>query len=197
MNKGALAKEEIISVAADVIRSKGYQSTSINDILVSSGIGKGKFFHYFKTKHDLGIAVIDRYIDTWKSRMIEEILQGESPANTRIHHMLEETLGSFQDSNVKKGCPFGNLAIEMSEHDASFRERIAFFFHEWAMALSETLKDANLISDQRAYDYAEHIISSIEGAILMAKVKQTSKPIENTVWILKNTLLHQRSHSHE
>lgn len=193
MNKGALAKEEIVSVAADVIRSKGYQSTSINDILDSSGIGKGKFFHHFKTKHDLGIAVVDRYIETWKTRMIEEILQGELPAETRIHYMLEETLESFQDSNVKKGCPFGNLAIEMSEHDASFRERIAFFFHEWALALSGTLKDANLISEQSAYDYAEYIISSIEGAILMAKVKQTSKPIENTIKIIKNTLLHQRS----
>ncbi|MCD5322434.1 MULTISPECIES: TetR/AcrR family transcriptional regulator [Pontibacillus] len=190
MNKGTLAKEEIVSIAADVIRSKGYQATSVNDILVAGDIGKGKFFHYFKTKHDLGIAVVDRYIDTWKTNMIEGILQTDSSADLRIQHMLEETIESFQDSNVRKGCPFGNLAIEMSEHDASFRKRIESFFHEWALALSETLMEAELATPKDAYEYAEHIISSIEGSILMAKVKQTSKPIENTIFHLKKTLFH-------
>lgn len=187
MTTESLPKDDIIDVAAEVIRSKGYQSTSVNDILAAANIGKGKFFHYFKTKHELGIAVVDRYIETWSLTLIENILRSSQQAEDRLQAMLNQTLEFYQDTNVKKGCPFGNLAVEMSEHDSAFRSKIDTFFDDWTVALGDTLSEIESIKSP--YSYAQYMISTIEGSILLAKVKQSNEPLNNSITILKNATL--------
>ena len=59
-SKGAATRDQILNAAARLIHVQGYQSTSLDDVLRESGVGKGNFYYYFKSKEDLGYAIIDR-----------------------------------------------------------------------------------------------------------------------------------------
>src|SRR4029434_8589131 len=58
--KGAATRDQILDAAGRLIHLQGYHCTSLDDVLRESGVGKGNFYYYFKSKEDLGYAIIDR-----------------------------------------------------------------------------------------------------------------------------------------
>jgi len=58
---------EILDAAELLFIAKGYEQTTINDILAKVGIGKGTFYHYFKSKEEVMDAVIERMVESLKA----------------------------------------------------------------------------------------------------------------------------------
>src|SRR5512132_128654 len=69
--KGAATRDQILNAASRLIHVQGYQSTSLDDVLRESGVGKGNFYYYFKSKEDLGYAIIDRLVRGFLERTLE------------------------------------------------------------------------------------------------------------------------------
>src|SRR4026209_931315 len=69
--KGAATRDQILNAAARLIHVQGYHSTSLDDVLRESGVGKGNFYYYFKSKEDLGYAIIDRIVERFLERTLE------------------------------------------------------------------------------------------------------------------------------
>lgn len=82
-------QQEILSIAREVIHSKGYRATSISDILSAAKIGKGQFYHYFSSKHDLGLAVVENFIQEWNQKLILEILKSNDDPVSKLNNMLD------------------------------------------------------------------------------------------------------------
>ncbi len=69
--KGAATRDQILNAAARLMHVQGYQSTSLDDVLRESGVSKGNFYYYFKSKEDLGYAIIDRITQGFVERSLE------------------------------------------------------------------------------------------------------------------------------
>ncbi|MFJ7974662.1 TetR/AcrR family transcriptional regulator [Peribacillus sp. JNUCC 23] len=169
-------KQEIITISRGIIHSKGYQATSISDILKAASIGKGQFYHYFSSKYDLGLAVVEDVIQDLDQQLINEIFHSKEKAKARLNKMLDWNLASHTESKSKLGCAVGNLAIEMSEHDETFRVKIKEFFDKWISevetALTEMVKENQLAPTTDCKKGAQAIVAMIEGGILLMKNQQ-------------------------
>ena len=51
-------RQHIIELAAQVVYRQGFKGTSVENVLEIAGVGKGNFYHYFRSKDELGIAII-------------------------------------------------------------------------------------------------------------------------------------------
>ncbi|CAH0346406.1 TetR/AcrR family transcriptional regulator [Bacillus sp. CECT 9360] len=182
-------KQEIISITRDVIHSKGYQATSITDILQAASIGKGQFYHYFSSKHDLGLAVVEDLIQEWDRELIHGILQTAEEPAIKLNKMLEWAITFHAEMEKKPGCPIGNLAIEMSEHDETFRIKIHHFFERWIGAveliLDEMVKQNQLDSTIDTKKSAQAMIAMIEGGILLMKSQQDLSLLKNVFEVIR------------
>jgi TetR/AcrR family transcriptional repressor of nem operon len=182
-------KQEIISIAREVIHSKGYQATSISDILHAATIGKGQFYHYFSSKYDLGLAVVEDLIQEWDQQLIIGIFQSTDEPKIKLNEMLNWGLTAHAEMEKKRGCPLGNLAIEMSEHDETFREKIQQFFERWIegveAALVGMIKQNQLDSTIDTKKSAQAIIAMIEGGILLMKNQQDINLLINVFDVLR------------
>jgi TetR/AcrR family transcriptional regulator, transcriptional repressor for nem operon len=182
-------KQEIISIAREVIHSKGYQATSISDILHAATIGKGQFYHYFSSKHDLGLAVVEDLIQEWDQQLIIGILKSTDEPKIKLNNMLNWALTYHAEMEKKPGCPIGNLAIEMSEHDETFREKIQQFFERWIegveAALVGMIEQNQLASTIDTKKSAQAIIAMIEGGILLMKNQQDINLLINVFDVLR------------
>ena len=58
--KGAATRDQILDAASRLIHLQGYHGTSLDDVLRESGVGKGNFYYHFRSKEDLGYAIIER-----------------------------------------------------------------------------------------------------------------------------------------
>lgn len=166
-------RQEIITVSRKIIYYKGYQATSISDILDGASIGKGQFYHYFSSKHDLGLAVVEDLVKEWDQDVFLGIFKSNLDPITKLNKMLERTVVIHSDEAGKSGCPVGNLAIEMSEHDEIFRVRIQYIFDSWISSIEETLneliKQGYFPSTMDSKKHAQSIVATIEGGVLLMK----------------------------
>ncbi|MFJ5621855.1 TetR/AcrR family transcriptional regulator [Peribacillus loiseleuriae] len=182
-------KQEIITVSRGIIHSKGYQATSINDILQAASIGKGQFYHYFSSKYDLGLAVVEDLVHDLDSQLINEIFHSKEEAKTRLNKMLDWNLTFHTETKSKPGCPVGNLAIEMSEHDEAFRVRIQEFFDRWISeveaALAEMVEQNQLDPETDRKKSAEAIVAMIQGGILLMKNQQDIKLLIHVIEMIR------------
>jgi TetR/AcrR family transcriptional repressor of nem operon len=178
-------KQLIISIAREVIHSKGYHATSISDILHAAQIGKGQFYHYFSSKYDLGLAVVEDLIKEWDQTLIIDILQSTDEPKSKLNKMFDWAINSHAEMDKKSGCPVGNLAIELSEHEEEFRVRINQFFNRWIEAIEvvlEEMMEKNILdSTIDAKKNAQAIIASIEGGILLMKNEQDVQLLINVI----------------
>lgn len=168
-------RQQIIEVTAILMHSKGYGNTKLSDILGAAQIGKGQFYHYFASKHELGLAVLDHFFSNWNRLLLEEILSSQMEAESKFNAMLEWIVNQHKRNQAKCGCMFGNLAIEMSEHDEEFRQRLDSVFEKWVAKLKPVLTGLVLpfqANDAEIENLAHGIIAMIEGGILLMKSKQ-------------------------
>jgi TetR/AcrR family transcriptional repressor of nem operon len=182
-------KQEIISIAREIIHSKGYQATSISDILHAANIGKGQFYHYFSSKYDLGLAVVEDLIQEWDRQLIVGIFQSTEEPKSKLNKMLDWAITFHAGMENKPGCPIGNLAIEMSEHDETFRVKIQHFIERWIgaveTALDEMVKQNQLDSTIDTKKSAEAMIATIEGGILLMKNQLNIQVLINVIDVIR------------
>jgi len=169
-------KLQIIEISAKLIHSKGYEKTSIQDILQAAQIGKGQFYYYFSSKQDLGITVVDYCFEKWNQRVIKDILESEADPKVKIEKMLECAIDVHTKNGSKCGCFFGNLAVELSEHSEIFREKTNKVFESWIshleIVLDELMRKETLPLSCDSHTLAQSIVAMLEGGIMLMKNRQ-------------------------
>jgi TetR/AcrR family transcriptional regulator, transcriptional repressor for nem operon len=191
--KGAATRDQILNAATRLIHLRGYHSTSLDDVLRESGVGKGNFYYYFKSKESLGYAIIDRVVQGFLERSLEPAF-ADSVADPveQIHAFLDRIVESHRRRNCVGGCPLGNLASELSDVHEGFRQRLAEIFEHWRVKLAAALErgraSGRLAAALDVAGAAGFVVASLEGAILMAKVTKDIAVMEKSVAELKQYL---------
>ncbi len=186
-------KEQILEVATRLMAVRGYHRTALDDILRESGAGKGSFYHYFRSKEDLGYAILDRLLEGLETRTLGPIF--EDPARSpldQVEAFLAQVLATQRAGNCVGGCPMGNLATELADAHEGFRRRLAAGFERWRQCLAATLHRARaagaLAADVEPDAVARFLVAGIEGAILLTKVQKDIRVMEHCVAELRRHL---------
>jgi TetR/AcrR family transcriptional repressor of nem operon len=183
-------RDEIIHAAALLVHVKGFHRTSVGDILDAADAGKGQFYHYFKNKDDVGLAIVARAAAQIRSTLFERLEQGEGIE--AIEWMLDCLVRTARETRCGGGCPLGNLAAEMSDHHEEFRSRLAQIFESWRAVVERTLRTAQARGQIRPEVEIEElsflVLSTIEGGILLAKVERDVRVMERCFAGLKGCL---------
>jgi TetR/AcrR family transcriptional repressor of nem operon len=191
--KGAATRDQILNVAARLIHVQGYQSTSLDDVLRESGVGKGNFYYYFKSKEDLGYAIIGRITQAFVERSLgPAFADAEADPVAQIHAFLDRVLEAQRQRNCIGGCVMGNLASELSDVHEGFRQRLAGIFDLWRVQLAEVVSRGQargrLRADMDASRVAQFLVAGLEGSILLSKVTKDITVMERCVEELKQHL---------
>lgn len=155
-------------------------------MLKESGVGKGNFYYYFKSKEELGHEILNELIQEFLEETLEPCFAdpGASPLG-QIRCFLARVLEIQRRTNCVGGCPLGNLAAELADRHEGFRARLHGVFSAW----QERLRDALCRAQARGHldaacdpaAMAAFVVASLEGAILMAKLAKDIEVMERCV----------------
>jgi len=101
----------------DLFGRKGYQSTSIADILLAAGAHSGSLYHFFPTKQDLLLAVLEQYRDGIEPMLLAPAWKDVSDPIERVFALLAAYRRALELTDCTYGCPIGSLALEIHEPD--------------------------------------------------------------------------------
>ena len=180
--RGAETRLRIIRTAADLFHKQGVRGTSPDEIIEVSRTGKGQFYHYFKSKEGLVHEVLQAYL--------EAIMTGSAPLDYEIESWKDlerwfraqiELQKSFQ---MTRGCPFGTVGNEVTENDELTRQDLSLIFevvkNKLAAFFIKEKAKGRLIKRANEERMADFCIATIQGAMLMGKIRRNSHPAETT-----------------
>ena len=189
---GRSTREAIIEAASGLIHVHGYNHTSLDDVLRESGVGKGNFYYHFKSKEELGYAILDQIIASFLERTLEPCFAvPDQGALAQIRCFLDRVLEAQRARNCVGGCPLGNLAAELSDVHEGFRARLASVFAAWRERLTLALRaeQGRGVGDAcRPEAVADFLVASLEGAILLTKLTKDITVMEQCVAEMKRYL---------
>jgi TetR/AcrR family transcriptional repressor of nem operon len=106
-------KQHIITLAAEIVYRQGFKGTSVENVLDIAGVGKGNFYHYFRSKDDLGIAIIGELERWFESPVAEDIFSVTKSPAQRLHEFLAYLEEQRRRDN--HGDPLANLLAELGD----------------------------------------------------------------------------------
>lgn len=166
----------ILEKGARIIHKKGYNHTGIKEILDAAGVPKGSFYHFFKSKEDFGLNLLDHYAGFFVKKAGDLVKKTDTPPLQRLKSFFNDFRCFFEDNACELGCPIGNLSQEMGNLNPAFRKKLEEIFQMMVSPVEKLLKEAQqrkeLSKKVDTREMADFIINSWEGAILRMKVQK-------------------------
>ena len=189
-------RAHILDAASQLVHLRGFNNTSVEDILKESGIGKGNLYYHFKSKEELGFAILDRSLERLSADIIEKSFDPGKDPWLCIHDFLGSLVDRARQQVGSGGCILGNLAVEMSDIHEGFRQRLTKAFDGLRSRIENSLNQAQtqgtLRSDADVPRLAHFIVAGFEGALMMGKLHKDPDVVAGVIEEIKGHLAHYR-----
>jgi TetR/AcrR family transcriptional repressor of nem operon len=184
----ASTRERLVTTAMDLFWRKGYESTSVADVLQQAKVNSGSLYHYFPGKRELLLAVLDAYHAGIEPMLLEPAWNGVEDPVERIFALLGRYRQGLAMTQCTYACPIGSLALEIHEPDPPVRKALARNFDAWVRAVEGCLEEARSRfprgTDSRAL--AEFVLTTMEGAVMQARTHRDIACFDRSVAQLRH-----------
>ncbi|MDX7711717.1 acrylate utilization transcriptional regulator AcuR [Aeromonas caviae] len=174
-------RDLLIRRGMELLTEQGIAATSIERVLQSTGIPKGSFYHYFATKHDFTLVVMDAY-HHYFCRKLTRYLEDESlPPLARLVAFVDSACRGMTRYAFQRGCLVGNLGQEVVQLSPELRLRLEQILLDWEALLARCLRDAvtagELPPGCDCPALAHQFWIGWEGAVLRARLVGDTEPM--------------------
>ena len=183
-------REDILKSVFDTVHSKGLTGTGLNELFRISGASSGSFYNYFRSKQELGHALIDFEWSQLQSNILDPALPQGDSAIAHVLWIIDRLEAKQLESPECSGCILGNFIVDLAEQDASFRIHLQEIFDLWQNAIADILREgkSQLKPDVDPDLLAEAVLTSLEGAMLMGKLYRTPERIRRGFDLVRDIL---------
>ena len=176
MAKAAQHKEVLVRTAMRLFRRQGYASTGLQQILAESGAPKGSLYHYFPSgKEGLAEAAVE-LAGQLIGDMLRDLAQKHTAPSPFAKAYCRVMAGWMEESDFRSGCPIATTMLETAPHSPALTRAGAQAIDEWSDIIASVFK-ASGASPRDAKLKAQHLIMLMEGALLLARIRKSAKPI--------------------
>jgi TetR/AcrR family transcriptional repressor of nem operon len=170
-------RQRLIDAAAELFWERGYAATGLSDILESAGARGGSLYHFFPTKDDLLLAVIDHHARVLETT-IENTLAAHEGAREKTLAFVEFYRRFMERTGFSLGCPLTNLGAEVADTHPTAATRIASFNARIVQRLSACVAACDgRPDDAEPTSIAMCILAMVQGAALQARACKNAAPL--------------------
>jgi TetR/AcrR family transcriptional repressor of nem operon len=184
MREPEVTKERILESAGILFNTQGYKATSLSDITTATGLTKGAIYRHFNSKEELENKSL-LFLSARLMGMVREIVKSQPSAGLKLRAVFSFFRSYITDPPISGGCPLLNAAIESDDTDPQLKEGALAILNNLRDSLIHILekgKQYKQISTEIDSDfYATLIIASLEGAIMMSKLRGDNSDIEKVI----------------
>jgi TetR/AcrR family transcriptional repressor of nem operon len=186
-------REKILSEGLRVVHAHGFANASVRDIVQAAGVPQGSFTNHFVSKEAFGLEILDIYFSNSQAVMQETLLNDALPPLKRLRAYIDMGKNRLNQDNMRNGCLFGNFTAEASDNSEVIRLRLLEIFAEvqrcMAYCLKAAVKAGEFPAGFKCAKIAAFMVSSLQGANLLAKAQRSPAPVERFKHVLFSTIL--------
>jgi TetR/AcrR family transcriptional repressor of nem operon len=178
-------KQRLMDTAQKLFYARSYEDVGVQEICREAEVNKGSFYHFFPSKRDLTLAMLDASWKEFRESVLPAVFARDIPPLQRLERFLDMQYRHHRELKEQTGrvlgCPYGNLAGEMSTQDDAIRERVVRIFRDLEAPIEEVLAEAVAAGDLPALDTrasAAAMVAYIEGLTLLAKTQNDPEVVK-------------------
>ncbi|WP_422858880.1 TetR/AcrR family transcriptional regulator [Flagellimonas sp. S174] len=185
--------DHLIEKGMILLWSKGYNATSVKDIVDAAQVPKGSFYFYFDSKEDFAVKAIDMYFNQMFPPALEQLTNTSVGPKQRIINLYEYRAHIIKEEfDCKMGCMGCNLANEMGEHSEAIRKAIEQKTDMVKAHIAEVVEEGQEYGEiddgVKAIDFVNFLEDAGRGAMVSMKELNSCYPIDNFVMMVKRIL---------
>ena len=172
----ASSRDAFIETTGQLLRRQGYAGTGLNEIVARSGAPKGSlYFHFPGGKEQLAVAAMQRTGEQLRAA-IAGILGSSEDLGEALARLIDALAEGLERSDYRDGCPIATIPLEAAGDSEPVRTAAAMTFASWLDVLQKRLRSTGL-SPSEATQRALLVLSSIEGALILARASRDRAPL--------------------
>ncbi len=186
-------KEKILCEGLKLVHERGFANASVRDIVQAAGVPQGSFTNHFPSKEAFGLEIIELYFANSCQLMAGTLRNDALPPLERLHAYIDANKEHLDRDGMRNGCLFGNFTAEASDHSELIRLRLVEIFAEVQRSIAYCIKAAvkahELPEKFECDEVAGFIVSSLQGASLLAKAERSPVPMARFEAVLFSKVL--------
>ncbi|HVP29268.1 MAG TPA: TetR/AcrR family transcriptional regulator [Myxococcota bacterium] len=176
MGNAAKHKQNLVRTAMRLFRRQGYASTGLQQIVAESGAPKGSLYHYFPSgKEALGEAAV-RMAGGLVHEMLSDLAERHTDPKAFVRAYCKVMAGWMQESGFRSGCPVATTLLETAPQSPRITVAGRHAIDSWTGVIAGVLARSGT-PRRDATRRAELIVAAMEGALILARVRRSAKPI--------------------
>ncbi len=186
-------RDRILEAGAQAIAAKSFEGCGLAEILQRAGVPKGSFYHYFGSKEDFGVALIEKAAEEFLE-MLRPIVgdRRRSPVK-RLRAIFEKGREECAANGAARQCLIPKLALETSQLSEPVHAAVKFAYDQWAALLARVIREAQAAGEiGRRHDavrLANVLVMLWEGATIRMQIDRSLRPVDDFLAFVFDSLL--------
>jgi len=186
-------RQRLIEAGTKAMLAKSYHAVGLQEVLTEVGVPKGSFYHYFKSKEDFGVAVIEHYAGEHGKQLQEALVDRSLSPRERLWVFFQKYRDFHSSCNCHEICLIAKLGTEVSDLSCSIQTALKQSsdqcLGQFARCIREGQETGEFDASHDPEMLAEFLHSAWEGAMLRMKITQSMKPLDNFITLVFERLL--------
>jgi len=185
MPKVKTSKEEVLKKVIPMLRERGIAKSSMSELANACGIQKSHFYYYFQNKEQLIKEVLTTVNSYFDHNLFKIIENNELTTTQKLDKLLLLFHNMFK--NETSGCIMANTALETAHLNPIYKDEIQRFFKNFILGIQLLLETH--YSKKEALSLAEQIVQDLEGGILLMRIYNDYKYIDNAILRMQKIII--------
>ena len=181
ISRNHVTRNKLLDEGILLFNAQGYHATGIQEIVDKTGIPKGSFYNYFKSKESFGAEVVRHWCAQTLEYMEGHLNGSQGDAFSTLVKFFQQEIVRHEESRFV-GCMCGNLGAELGNTKELVQEAMITAMQgirqQFARVIERGQKEGTIRSDLSPEELAYFILDAYEGAVLRMKIEGSVRPLE-------------------
>jgi TetR/AcrR family transcriptional regulator, transcriptional repressor for nem operon len=191
--KEASTRDKILEIGAQAISEKSFNSCGLAEILQRAGVPKGSFYHYFQSKEDFGVALIERETAAYVEELRPIIGDRQRSPLARLRAVFEQGREECLANGAARRCLIPKLALETSQLSEPVHAAVKSAYAQWSALLAQVIREAQAAGEigrsREPERLADLLVMLWEGATIRMQIDRSLQPVDEVLSFVFDSLL--------
>lgn len=186
-------RERILAAGAELFGKKGFNGCGLSEILQQAGVPKGSFYHYFSSKEEFGVVLIERARDEYLAELRPVLSDRRLSPIRRLRAVFEHTRDECAAQGPTVECLIPKLALETGNLSEPVHAAVKSCYQLWSALLAQVIREGQAAGEIAATHDADRLANVLvmlwEGAAIRMQIDRTIEPLNDFLTFVFDTLL--------
>lgn len=188
-------RDRLLEVGAQAISDLSFNGCGLAEILRRAGVPKGSFYHYFESKEDFGVALIERESDEYVRCMRPLVEDHARSPIARLRAVFETGREECIRNGPARRCLIPKLALETARLSEPVHAAVKKAYDQWSAQLSQIIREGQARGEIGRHHDPDHLASVLvmlwEGATIRMQIDRSLRPLDDFLAFVFDSLLRE------